>query len=123
MLQADAALEDVFTKLCSEAEVDAIAISGKRVRAKIFGGADLKTSGASYSDGQQSVAFVRSWLNTRKIPVAAESLGGTRRREIVLLPSKGVVYCRSLALDDDFLIEERSLLTAGNAVANKVELF
>jgi chemotaxis receptor (MCP) glutamine deamidase CheD len=123
MLQADAALEDVFTKLCTEAEIDATEIGGKRVRAKIFGGADLKTSGDSYSAGQQSIAFVRSWLNTRRISIAAENLGGTRRREIVLLPSRGVVYCRSLALDDDFLIEEKSLLTAESAVTNKVELF
>ena len=122
-LQADAALEDVFTQLCPAGNFSASEALQKRIQAKIFGGADLKATGLCYSDGEKSVTFVRSWLNRRRIPVVAESLGGKQRREIVLLPDKGVVYCRTLALDDDFLNEERSRLSVEKEVANKIELF
>lgn len=123
MLQADAALEDVFTQLCPAGQFSEADAEQKRIQAKIFGGADLNASGLCFSDGVQSVNFVRSWLKTRRISVVAESLGGKQRREIVLIPKKGIVYCRTLELDDDFLNKERSQLAAEKEVANKIELF
>ncbi len=123
MLQADAALEDVFTQLCPVGKLSSTDIEQKRIHAKIFGGADLKASGLSFSDGVQSVNFVRSWLKARRIPIVAESIGGIRRREIVLLPHNGIVYCRTQVLDDDFLNAERSQLSAVKEEQNKIELF
>lgn len=123
MLQADAALEDAVTRLFANAGIDAAAAIGKRVRAKLFGGSDLKATGISYSDGEQSTSFVRSWLSTRHIPVAGESLGGHSRREIVLLPGNGVVYCRKLPLDDVFLDAERSGLAPERRDESRIELF
>lgn len=123
MLQADAALEDAVTQLFASAGIDAGKVSGKRVSAKLFGGSDLKATGISYSDGEQSTGFVRSWLTTRHIPVVAESLGGHSRREIVLLPGNGVVYCRKLALDDVFLDAERSGLAPERRDESRIELF
>jgi len=123
MLNADAALEDIFTRLCTTADIDSGDTGRKRIQAKIFGGAELNAPGLSFSDGAQSSSFVRSWLNTRHIPIAAESLGGIRRRELVLSPSNGVVYCRTLPIDEDFLNEERAKLSAAGKSANKIELF
>jgi chemotaxis protein CheD len=123
MLQADAALEDIFNRLCAAANTNPSDAAHKRMRAKIFGGADLGASGLCFSDGAQSIGFVQSWLSSRHIAVAAESLGGKQRREIVLLPNRGSVYCRALPLDNAFLSEERSLLTASHQETSKVELF
>ena len=123
MLQADAAMEDVFTQLCPAGNYSASDTVKKRIKAKIFGGADLKASGLHYSDGEKSVAFVRSWLNRRRVPVVAESIGGMQRREIVLLPHSGIVYCRKLNLDNEFLDDEFSQLSAEKEVPNKIELF
>ena len=123
MMKADAALEDVFTQLCPAGEFSATDAEQKRIQAKIFGGADLNASGLCFSDGVQSVNFVRSWLKTRRIPIVAENIGGMQRREIVILPTKGIVYCRTLELDEDFLNEERSRLSEEKQVLNKIELF
>jgi chemotaxis protein CheD len=97
--------------------------NNRRVQAKLFGGSDLKATGISYSDGEQSTSFVRSWLSTRHLPVTAESLGGQCRREIVLLPGNGIVYCRRLALDDAFLDAERNGLAADKKDESRIELF
>lgn len=123
MLQADAALEDAVTQLFASAGIDSGKLSARRVKAKLFGGSDLKATGISYSDGDQSTSFVRSWLATRHIPVAAENLGGHCRREIVLLPGNGVVYCRKLELDDAFLDAERSGLAPERKDESRIELF
>ena len=123
MLQADAALEDAVTQLFANAGIEAAVANNRRVQAKLFGGSDLKATGISYSDGAQSTSFVRSWLSTRHIPVTAESLGGHCRREIVLLPGNGIVYCRRLALDDAFLDAERNGLAAERKDESRIELF
>jgi chemotaxis protein CheD len=122
-LNADAALEDVFTQLCPAGEFSSFDANQKRILAKIFGGADLNATGLSYSDGVQSAKFVRSWLQGRRVPVVAESIGGNKLREIILLPKNGVVYCRTLFLEDNFLNEERSQLFAEKVEPNKIELF
>jgi chemotaxis protein CheD len=121
MLQADAALEDVLTQLCPAENFSEVDKQQQRIRAKLFGGADLKPTEKDFQDGANSIRFVRSWLKTRRIPVVAENLGGMRRREIVLLPGDGVVYCRSQELDDEFLSQERAQIFAGTT--RKIELF
>lgn len=123
MLKADAALEEIFAQLCAVAEIDPGDPGHKRIEAKIFGGAEFKSAGQSYSDGAQSVSFVRAWLNTRHIPIAAESLLGIRRRQIVVVPRERIIYCRTHPIDEDFLSEERSKLSAVGELANKIELF
>lgn len=123
MLMADAALEDIFTRMCAAAGINTSDTGQRRIQAKIFGGADMKATGLSFSDGALTSSFVRSWLNTRQISIAAECLGGVLRREIVLLPGRGVVYCRSLQIDSDFLCEERSMLSNAGKPANRIELF
>lgn len=124
MMSADAAMEDVLTNFLACAGLEPGSPPGGRVCAKLFGGATLPANSFSYSDGQQTAAFVHSWLSTRRIPVAAESLGGNARRELVLLPERGVVYCRRLPLDEAFLAEERDGLSTDNhTTANKIELF
>lgn len=123
MLIADAALEDIFTRFCAMAVIDSGDTGRKRIQAKLFGGADLKSSELSYSDGVQSNNFVRSWLNARRVSIVADSLGGLRRRELVLSPGKGIVYCRTLPIDDNFLTDERAKLSAAGKSANEIELF
>jgi hypothetical protein len=92
---------------------------------RFLGGAELGVSGLSFSNGAQTISFVRSWLGTRHVSITAESLGGKERREIILVPDKGGVYCRKLILDDAFLSQERVLLSSSNneTGGKKVELF
>lgn len=118
MLRADAALEDLFCSLCGAAGINQGDRSERaRIKAKIFGGAEVTP------DGLLSVAFSRSWLGTRQVPVAAESVGGSCQRELIVVPERSSVYCRSLSFDEAFLSEELAALTASAPPANKIELF
>ena len=124
MLQADAYLEDLFNQLRIAANIQGDGLAYRKIKAKIFGGADFGAGGLCFSDGAQSLAFVRSWLHTRNVQILAESVGGTSRRELILQPSKGVVYCRQTVLDSQFLGQERELLAHQHEVsASHVELF
>jgi chemotaxis receptor (MCP) glutamine deamidase CheD len=57
MMQADAALEDAVTRLLASAGIDTDKLAARRIKAKLFGGSDLKATGISYSDGEQSTSF------------------------------------------------------------------
>lgn len=49
----------------------------RRLQAKVFGGANvLRCGGKSMDVGQRNVAFIRRFLQTEKIPIVAERLGG-----------------------------------------------
>jgi chemotaxis receptor (MCP) glutamine deamidase CheD len=120
MLKADCALEALNNRM-----LEAIQAAGTRphIRAKLFGGAELKKEGFSFSDGQQSSIFSRNWLRTRSIPILSESIGGQRRRELVLLPGTGTVFCKQVSMSSEFLAQERDGLLSTSAPLNKVELF
>lgn len=126
MLAADALLEELFNQVnapvshSDHGETDGVS---NEIRAKLFGGADLGANELCFSDGAQSLTFVRTWLNARHIPVVAESVGGPYRREIVAIPPSGAVYCRQLPVDEEFLNEERSKMVGSRGVTHKAELF
>lgn len=119
MLQADSALEAINNRIS-----DAVRANGgtPRLQAKLFGGADIRRDEFSFSDGKQTAIFTRNWLRTRHIPIVSESLGGTKRREIILLPTEQV-YCKQISLSSEFLDRELDTLLKAETPLNKVELF
>ncbi len=123
LLRADASLEDLFNQLCAVVKLNPADVGKGYFQAKLFGGSHSNAKGLHYSNGGTSVTFARTWLKNRHIAIVAESLGGLHRREIVLLPKKGVVYCRMLILEEDFISEEMARLSGESQDANKIELF
>jgi chemotaxis receptor (MCP) glutamine deamidase CheD len=113
-------MEALYNRMC-----EAIRASGTipQLKAKLFGGADIKRDGASVSDGKQSVAFSRNWLRTRNIPILNESVGGAKRREVILLSGSGTVYCKQVSMNSEFLERERNALLPVSTPLNHVELF
>jgi chemotaxis protein CheD len=120
MLQADSVLEVLNNRVVKTSQTLGHI---PQIRAKLFGGADIKKDQFSFSDGQQSTLFSRHWLRTRSIPIQAESTGDTRRREIVLMPKTGKVFCKLVSMTSDFLDLERNGLLTTSQPLNKVELF
>jgi hypothetical protein len=93
------------------------------VKAKLFGGSDPQ--------GDRHFLFRRRTGHQFRSLLAIHAPhrrdgrkpGGHQRREIVLLPGNGVVYCRKLELDDGFLDAERSGLLADRKDESRIELF
>lgn len=121
MLKADSSLDALYNRLWDK---DGEQGGGTpHMRAKLFGGAELEQDDLSFSDGKQSTIFTRNWLRTRSIPILCESIGGPKRREIVLLPGTGQVFCKQVSMPSEFLQLERADMFAAAAPLNKVELF
>jgi chemotaxis protein CheD len=120
MLKADSQLETLSNKL-----FEAVRAVGRepKLLAKIFGGAEIGKSTLSFSDGKQSTLFVCSWLQTKKIQIISKSIGGLKRREIVLVPQTGQVFCKQVSMSSEFLCQEREELLSLTGPRNKVELF
>lgn len=121
MLKADSILETLNNSLC-----EAIRSSGNQpaIKSKIFGAVESPDQNElGFSDGKQSLIFSRTWLRTRNIPILAEAVGGNKRREIVLVPGSGRVFCKQVSLSSDFLDKEREGLLVEAPPLNKVELF
>ena len=120
MLKADSTLETLNNRLRDAVEANGhVAV----IKSKIFGGAEPPQVGLSFSDGRQSVIFTRTWLRSRNVPILAEWVGGEQRREVVLVPSGGQVFCKRVSMTSDFIELERSGLLTETAPLNKIELF
>ena len=59
--------------------------------AKVFGGAKVIQSASSETVGTQNCEFVKSYLNSEKIPISAEDLGGEQARRIYFFSDSGRV--------------------------------
>lgn len=115
MLKADSVLDSLRNRMVSMGCTDVVA--------KIFGGADIGGSQSSFSDGKQTTMFVRGWLRNHSIPIANESIGGTKRREIVVVPESHKVFCKQISMSSEFLKREKLDLLSEPAPLNKIELF
>lgn len=63
-----------------------------RIRAHLYGGANLRAGMAPI--GSANAAFARSFLESEKIPLMREDLGGVCARRIDFRPATGQVRCR-----------------------------
>lgn len=97
-----------------------------RLEAKIFGGANVIDTNAHETVGARNAAFVRRYLETEGIPLAAADTGGERARRIFFFPSTGRASVLRLADAETRAAgraESRLALSASQPHAGGVELF
>ncbi len=68
----------------------------ERLEAKIFGGGQVLPSFSSHHVGARNVVFVRNYLSTERIFVAAEDLGDLYARKVCFLPHSGQAFMRRI---------------------------
>jgi len=71
--------------------------------AKIFGGAQIFFSNQNSvipDIGKMNVEMVKKLLNSYKIPIIAEEVGGTKGRTIIFDLDDGKVICKQFAGED-----------------------
>jgi len=90
-------------------------MGGERSRfiAKVFGGASVVNMERTGRDvGRTNAEFIRRFLETERIPIAAERLGGTRPLDVRMQATTGAVRVRALASNTlrDLAAAERARL-------------
>lgn len=68
----------------------------ERIEAKVFGGGQVLAGFTTNHVGARNVAFVREYLKTERIYVAAEDLGDTYARKVCYLPHSGQAFMRRI---------------------------
>jgi chemotaxis protein CheD len=68
----------------------------QRLEAKIFGGGQVLPGFSSNHVGARNVAFIRQYLSTERIFVAAEDLGDIYARKVCFLPHSGQAFMRRI---------------------------
>jgi chemotaxis protein CheD len=90
-----------------------IKMGGRRERfeAKVFGGAAVLAGMTTMNIGDRNAAFVRRYLATEGIRIAAEDLQGKHPRKVAFLPRTGRVMVKKLRLaqDPDVAAREQAL--------------
>jgi chemotaxis protein CheD len=66
-----------------------------KLRAKIFGGADIMKSSA-LEVGKNNIRFIKSFLAMENIPVVSNDLGGTAARKVFFFPGTGKVMVKKI---------------------------
>ena len=97
--------------------------SRARLRVKLFGGGRLLSQ---LSDvGARNIEFVRRFVETEKLPIEAEDLGGDQARRVLLYPATGRVRVRKLPPlgARDIGLEEARYLENVDTPRGSVELF
>lgn len=97
----------------------------ERLEVKIFGGGNVMPG---LSDvGQRNIQFVRQFLKTEQIAVAAEDVGGPFPRRVHYFPDTGKVMLRKLRRSDDLAVatEEQTYLKKISVTppSGNIELF
>lgn len=67
----------------------------EKLRAKIFGGADIMESGGA-SIGKINTKFIKTFLNMEGIPIISSDLGGTSPRKVFFFPKSGKVMMKKV---------------------------
>jgi len=78
-----------------------------RLETKVFGGGNVMSSSAMIGD--RNVQFIRSFLQSEKLPITSEDLGGNYPRRVRYYPTSGRVQLLRLRRQEDMLVadEER----------------
>ena len=80
---------------CLVGEMLKLGADPRRMVAKVFGGASVLALGGSAAGvPQANVAFVRAYLTRERVPVAANSIGGTLPRQIRFFTETGKALVR-----------------------------
>jgi chemotaxis protein CheD len=66
----------------------------RRLQAKLFGGASLRTTGETV--GMRNARFAEQYLRDEGMPPIARSVGGHAARRVVYIPATGRAFVRSL---------------------------
>lgn len=70
----------------------------KNLRAKVFGGAVVLQNGNNEKHvGLKNIAFTKSYLEQKSIPIIAEDLGGNNPRRLKFNPATGVVLVKKIS--------------------------
>ena len=97
------------------------------LEAKVFGGGRVMATLTSSQVGERNAGFVRSFLRTEAIPLAAEDLLDVYPRKVYFFPDTGRVLVKKLVrLHNDTLIRREKEYAARLTevpVAGEVELF
>jgi len=94
-----------------------------RLRVKLFGGGRILSQ---LSDvGARNIEFVRRFVETERLPVEAEDLGGEQARRVLMFPATGRVRVRKLPMlgARDVGLEETRYLKSVAPPRGSVELF
>lgn len=97
--------------------------SKARLKVKLFGGGRILTQ---LSDvGRRNIEFVRRFVDTERLPIVAEDLGGDRARRVLMHPETGRVQVKRLpALGArDVGLQEARYLRGIDRPRGSVELF
>ena len=97
--------------------------SKARLRVKLFGGGRILSQ---LSDvGARNIEFVRRFVETERLPVEAEDLGGEQARRVLMFPATGKVRVRKLPMlgARDVGLEETQYLRTVTPPRGSVELF
>lgn len=97
-----------------------------RFEAKIFGGGNVIE--ASTSIGDKNIKFVKDFLNSEKIEIKSEDVGGDHARRLHYFPDTGKAMVRKLRRKDDLIILEKEKeyqqkLVEKQKITADVELF
>jgi len=78
-------------------ELIKLKVDRDRLRAKIFGGADLLDKTTSASVGQNNIRFIKSFLSMEGIPIVSNDLGGRVARKVFFFPHSGKVMVKRIS--------------------------
>lgn len=90
----------------------------KRLRAHLYGGANMRAGMARI--GSANSEFARRFLEREQIPLVREDLGGSSARRIEFRPASGQVRCRTV---DSSMLAEPAPIPRSRANGGDVELF
>lgn len=76
-------------------ELIKLQVDREKLRAKVFGGADIMESSGS-SIGQINVKFIKTFLNMEGIPIVGSDLGGKSPRKVFFFPKTGKVMVKKV---------------------------
>ncbi len=74
-------------------ELIKLKVDRARLRAKIFGGADIINSQTT-NVGKNNIRFIKSFLQLEGIPIISSDIGGTIARKIFFFPKTGKVMVK-----------------------------
>ena len=90
----------------------------QRIKAHLYGGANLRAGMASISTG--NVMFARSFLDRERIPLLRHDLGGKCARRVDFRPATGLVRCRRV---ENTLVPDAKPATQTDRTSGNVEFF
>lgn len=91
-----------------------------RLRAHLYGGANLNSGLGQARIGSRNAEFARSFLASERIGIVREDLGGSQARRVDFRPARGQVRCRSV---ESTLVSETRPSVRPKLASGDVELF